>query len=165
MTATADLLAFAAAPHDLPPDVREAALRLIADTLAVGAAGSSAPGADGVLAAARGWGADGAVPILGRGDTTLSGAGAAFVNGFQIHCLEWDAVHEGAVVHAMSVVVAAVHAVAHSRIGTSKEEVFTAVVVGVEISLIPLVAGLVLGLLAEVFAQGADLRDDVDGLV
>ena len=47
----------------------------------------------------------------------------------------------------------------------SADTVSDRVVVGVEISLIPLVAGLVLGLLAEVFAQGADLRDDVDGLV
>lgn len=47
----------------------------------------------------------------------------------------------------------------------SADTVRDRVVLGVEISLIPLVAGLVLGLLAEVFAQGADLRDDVDGLV
>ena len=39
------------------------------------------------------------------------------------------------------------------------------VVPAVEISFVPAVAGLVMGLLAEVFAQGADLRDDVDGLV
>ena len=47
----------------------------------------------------------------------------------------------------------------------SADTVRDRVVVGVEISFIPLVAGLVIGLLAEVFAQGADLRDDVDGLV
>jgi 2-methylcitrate dehydratase PrpD len=132
MTATADLLAFAAASHQLPLAVRAAALMLIDDTLAVGVAGSTAPGADGVLAAARSWGAGDFVPILGR-DMRLPAAGAAFVNGFQIHCLEWDAVHEPAVVHAMSVVTAAVHAACHSR-QVDPEVVLTALVVGVEIA-------------------------------
>ncbi|MBC7521026.1 MAG: MmgE/PrpD family protein, partial [Sandarakinorhabdus sp.] len=132
MTATSDLLAFAAAPHRLPPAVRAAALMLLDDTLAVGAAGSTAPGADGVLAAARGWGGGDAVPVLGR-DVRLPGAAAAFVNGFQIHCLEWDAVHEAAVTHAMSVVTAAVHA-ACQRSDIDGEDALVALVVGVEIA-------------------------------
>lgn len=132
MSVTADLLAFAAAPRDLPPAVRAAALMLLDDTMAVGAAGSSAPGADGVLAAAQGWGAGGAVRVLGR-DVRLPPAGAAFVNGFQIHCLEWDAVHEPAVVHAMSVVTAAVHAMCHGR-GVDPEDALAALVTGVEIA-------------------------------
>lgn len=132
MTATAGLLAFAAAPHRLPPAVLAAALMLIDDTLAVGVAGSTAPGADGVLAAARRWGDGGVVPVLGR-EVRLPAAGAAFVNGFQIHCLEWDAVHEPAVVHAMSVVTAAVHAVCHER-SVDREEALAALVVGVEIA-------------------------------
>lgn len=132
MTATYDLLAFAAGPVRLPDAVRQAALMLLADTLAVGAAGSTAPGADGVLAAARGWGAGDVVPILGR-ETRLPAAGAAFVNGFQIHCLEWDAVHEPAVVHAMSVVTAAVHAACY-RTAIDHEDALAALVVGVEIA-------------------------------
>ena len=59
MSATTDLVDFASAAHRLPDSVRADALMLVSDTLAVGAAGSSAPGADGVLAAARGWGAGG----------------------------------------------------------------------------------------------------------
>jgi 2-methylcitrate dehydratase PrpD len=132
MTATAGLLAFAAAPLRLPPAVLAAALMLIDDTLAVGVAGSTAPGADGVLAAARRWGDGGVVPVLGR-EVRLPAAGAAFVNGFQIHCLEWDAVHEPAVVHAMSVVTAAVHAVCHER-SVDREAALAALVVGVEIA-------------------------------
>ena len=42
MNATADLLAFAGGDHVLPGPVREDALRLLADTLAVGAAGAVA---------------------------------------------------------------------------------------------------------------------------
>jgi 2-methylcitrate dehydratase PrpD len=134
MTATRDLLAFAAAPRALPVAVRRAALMLLDDTLACGVAGSTAPGADGVLAAARGWGAGGDVPVLGRAER-LPAAAAAFVNGFQIHCLEWDAVHEPAVVHAMSVVTAAVHAAAHAR-GADPEAALAALVTGVEIACI-----------------------------
>ena len=133
MTATADLLAFAAAPRTLPGHVRETALMLLADTLAVGAAGSTAPGADGVLAAACGWGAGDAVPILGR-DVRLPPAGAAFVNGYQIHCLEWDAVHEPAVVHAMSVVTAALISACHARGGVPPDEALAALVIGVDIA-------------------------------
>jgi 2-methylcitrate dehydratase PrpD len=134
MTATRDLLAFAAAPRMLPVAVRRAALVLLDDTLACGVAGSTAPGADGVLAAARGWGAGGDVPVLGRADR-LPAAAAAFVNGFQVHCLEWDAVHEPAVVHAMSVVTAAVHAAAHNR-RADPEAALAALVTGVEIACI-----------------------------
>ena len=56
MTATADLLAFAAADHILPAAVRADAVRLLGDTLMVGAAGVGAPGEPAILAAARGFG-------------------------------------------------------------------------------------------------------------
>ncbi|PZN93749.1 MAG: MmgE/PrpD [Alphaproteobacteria bacterium] len=132
MTATADLLAFASGPIRLPAAVRAAALMLLDDTLAVGVAGSTAPGADAVLAAAQGWGRGEAVPILGRA-THLPAAGAAFVNGYQIHCLEWDAVHEAAVVHAISVVTAALLSACHGR-AVDREDALAALVVGVEIA-------------------------------
>lgn len=132
MTATSDLLAFAAAPLAPPPPVREAALLLLADTLAVGAAGATVPGADGVLAAAQRWGAGDTAPVLGRADR-LPGAGAAFVNGFQIHALEWDAVHEPTVVHALSVVTAALMSACHA-IATSRDDALAALIVGVEIA-------------------------------
>lgn len=124
----ARLLDFAHGPLALPAKVRARAMMLLADTLAVGVAGSTAPGADGVLAAARGWGAGDDVPVLGR-DVRLPRAGAAFVNGYQIHCLEWDAVHEPAVVHAMSVVTAVVLSMAR---GKDAQAALEAVIVGVE---------------------------------
>jgi 2-methylcitrate dehydratase PrpD len=109
------------------------ARRLVRDTLAVGVAGSTAPGADAVLAAARAMGAGADVPLLGRAER-LPAPAAAMVNGFQIHCLEWDAVHEPAVVHAMSVVTAAVHAVAH-RLGGVDEDAALAALASVSKSL------------------------------
>ncbi|MFX8079122.1 MmgE/PrpD family protein, partial [Acinetobacter baumannii] len=82
------LLDFVRAAHRLPSQVRADAERLLADTLAVGAAGSTAPGADGVLRAAMGWGRGEEARVLGS-DQRLPAASAAFVNAFRIHCLEW----------------------------------------------------------------------------
>ncbi|HEX8756467.1 MAG TPA: MmgE/PrpD family protein [Steroidobacteraceae bacterium] len=133
MNATRHILEFALARHQLPGPARAAALHLLGDSLAVGAAGASAPGAAGVLQAARGWGAGGEARILARG-TRLPAAGAAFVNGFQIHCLEWDAVHEQAVVHALSTVTAALGAAIDRQGGCDPEEALTALAVGVDIA-------------------------------
>lgn len=133
MTATSDLLDFAAADHVLPPPVRADAERLLADTLAVGAAGASAPGADGVLAAARRWGASGEARLLGSPER-LPAPSAAFVNGFRIHCLEWDAVHEPAVVHALSVVTAALLAAIDRRGGCNPDAALVALAVGVDVA-------------------------------
>jgi 2-methylcitrate dehydratase PrpD len=138
VTATADLLAFASAPHTLPPQVRADAIRLLADTLAVGAAGATAPGADAILKTARRFGSGTDARLLGT-DERLPAASAAFVNGFRIHCLEWDAVHEPAVVHAMSVVTAALGAAIDRRCvqeggGYDSEAALTALAVGVDIA-------------------------------
>lgn len=59
---------------------------------------------------------------------------AAFQAGFAIHCLEWDAVHEGAVVHALSVVTAALLASSHRAGGCDPEEFLTALAVGVDVA-------------------------------
>jgi len=133
VTPTARLLDFAAQRHRVPETARGAARRLLADTLAAGVAGSTAPGADGVLAAGIGGGAAGECRVLGR-DRRLPAPAAAFVNGFQIHCLEWDAVHEPAVVHAMSVVTAALLAVIDRRGGCDPDEAVEALCVGVDVA-------------------------------
>lgn len=133
MSATCDLLAFVRADHALPEHVRAAALHLLGDTLAVGAAGSTAPGAEGVLAAARGWGSGEDARLIGSSER-LPAASAAFVNGFAIHCLEWDAVHEPAVVHALSVVTAALGASIDRMGGCDREDALAALAVGVDIA-------------------------------
>lgn len=133
MTPTQSLLAFAADPPPIPAVVLERARMLIRDTLLVGGAGAAAPGAEGVLAVARRFSCGPEVPVLGR-EERLGAPAAAFTNGFQIHCLEWDAVHEGAVVHALSTVVAAVHAAAHCAGPPDPARFAEAAVVGVEIA-------------------------------
>lgn len=113
MSHTQAILDFAAAPHVLPEAVREDALRLLADTLAVMAAGAATQEADQVRQAC---------------------SDPAFLNSFAIHCLEWDAVHESAVVHALSVVTAALLAVSHRAGGSDPESFLTALAVGVDIA-------------------------------
>ena len=137
MTATADLLAFASATHTLPGSVRADTIRLLADTLAVGAAGATAPGADAILDTARRFGSGTDARLLGseaKETGCLPAASAAFVNGYRIHCLEWDAVHEPAVVHAMSVVTAALAAAIDRRGGCDAETALIALAVGVDIA-------------------------------
>jgi len=133
VNATRKLLDFARAPHRLPASVRDAALYLLSDTLAVGAAGATAPGAKGVLDAAKAWGQGTDSRLLARHER-LPAAGAAFVNAFQIHCLEWDAVHEPAVVHALSTVTAAVMAAIDRRGGCDPDTALAALAVGVDIA-------------------------------
>ena len=106
---------------DIPQDTVETAISLIRDTLAVGISGAGVPLADKVLQMARQWGEtpeNSGAYILGR-DIALPPASAAFVNGFQIHCQEFDCVHETAVVHPMATIMAALlSAIQHeSRIG------------------------------------------------
>ncbi len=137
MSATADLLAFAGADHTLPPAARKDAIRLLGDTLAIAAAAVDAPGEAAILQVARGLGTGDAARLIGTGER-LPAASAAFVNGYRIHCLEWDAVHEPAVVHAMSVVTAALGAAIDRRIahgnGCDPDEALTALAIGVDIA-------------------------------
>lgn len=176
MTATHDLLAFVRADHSLPPEVRAAALHLLGDTLAVGAAGATAPGAEGVLAAARRWGTGEDARLIGS-DERLPAASAAFVNGFRIHCLEWDAVHEPAVVHAMSVVTAALGASIDRMGGCDPEAALTALAIGVDIAaglgvaatspltfFRPATAGCIGAALAVARIEGVEPLEDVLGL-
>lgn len=127
------LLDFAGAGHRLPGPVTVAAEQFLADTLAVGAAGHAAPGADAILAAARRMGQGDEARLLGTPER-LPAPGAAFVNGYRIHCLEWDAVHEPAVVHAMSVVTAALGAAIDRRGGVDADTALTALAIGVEVA-------------------------------
>lgn len=133
MSATRDLLAFAGADHALPERVRGDALRLLGDTLAVGAAGAEAPGSAAILTVARAMGQGEEARLIGTRDR-LPAPAAAFVNGYRIHCLEWDAVHEPAVVHALSTVVAALGAAIDRMGGCNPEEALTALAIGVDVA-------------------------------
>lgn len=130
MSAAKIISDFACAPHTLPEAVRLDAARLLGDTLAGGAAGAQSEEAAKLLAALP---KDGAAARLLNGDRA-SATDAAFFNGFAVHCLEWDAVHEGAVVHALSTVTAALLAVSDAQGGSDADEFLTALAVGVDIA-------------------------------
>lgn len=176
MSATAALLDFVRADHVLPPTTRADAARLLADTLAVGAAGSTAPGAAGVLAAAMGWGAGEDARLIGSSGR-LPAASAAFVNAFRIHCLEWDAVHEPAVVHALSVVTAALSASIDRMGGCDPETALAGLAVGVDVAsglgiaatsplkfFRPATAGCIGAAMAVARIEGVEPLEDVLGL-
>ena len=102
---------------DLPPSAQAAMKAFLLDTLCVGVAGRRAWLADEVLGVAQSWGDAGQGPaahVFGGGPR-LPQASAAFVNGFQIHCQEYDCVHEAAVVHPMAVIGAALTSEAEAR--------------------------------------------------
>lgn len=120
----------------IPASAVAAAKTFILDTIAVGVAGAKAPYAGEILAAARRWGGAGVVGAahaMGTG-ARLPAPSAAFVNGFQIHCQEFDCVHEGAVVHPMATILAALLAETESRSRPSGIDFIAAVVVAVDIA-------------------------------
>lgn len=119
--------------EDLPPDAVHAAKTFILDTVGVGVAGRRAPLADELFAAVSGWSDVGAVHVFGR-QQKMPAVNAAFVNGFQIHCQEFDCVHEPAVVHPMATIFAALIADAESRGGVTGQSLITAVAVAVDVA-------------------------------
>ncbi len=133
MTATQQILDFTATEHVLPGNTRAAALLLLGDTLAGGVAGAASDEAQAMLSAVREWGGGGQARLLGLSDR-LPATSTAWFNGFAIHCLEWDAVHEPAVVHAMSVVTATLLASADRMGGCEADQFLTALAVGVDVA-------------------------------
>lgn len=117
---------------DIPAEAIAAARTFYLDTLCVGAAGAMSPLAEPVRSVARRWGTGGKVAVWGTGET-LPPAGAAYVNGFQIHCQEYDCVHERAVVHPMATIGAALTAEAADR-GHSGADLLAAIVVAVDVA-------------------------------
>jgi 2-methylcitrate dehydratase PrpD len=94
-------------PDSVIPETARAAARVfLLDGLAVGVAGMAHAARPGLLAAARGWGAGAEARLWGDG-AALPATQAAFMNAFQAHALEFDAIHEAAVVHAMTPTVSA----------------------------------------------------------
>ena len=92
--------------EDLSPAAQRAVKIYLLDTLGVGIAGAAVPLTQTVREAAGLWSADGKAHVWGAGGGQTTPANAAFINGFQIHCQEYDCVHEPAVVHPMATILA-----------------------------------------------------------
>jgi aconitate decarboxylase len=121
----------------IPEAARDAARVFLLDGLAVGVAGMAHAARAGLLAAARGWGAGEEARLWGDG-VALPASQAAFMNAFQAHALEFDAIHEAAVVHAMTPTLAAALAEAErqSRQGrpVSGTHFMAAVILGLDLA-------------------------------
>lgn len=117
---------------DLPDEAIAAAKTFLADTIAVGVAGSSQSSPARIVHALPQGGTCG---ILGRPGLRMTPYDAALVNGCQIHCLEWDGLHEHSVVIALCVTTAALASEVQNRSGSnpvSGKRLLEAFVTGVE---------------------------------
>ncbi len=120
--------------RDVPAPARAAAKTFLHDTLCVGVAGARAPNAEAILAVAKSWGEGGQCSVLGRRGLRLPATSAAFVNGFQIHCQEYDCVHEPAVLHPMATAVAALRADSERGEACAGEDFLAGLIVGVDVA-------------------------------
>jgi 2-methylcitrate dehydratase PrpD len=123
--------------EDLPAHAVAAAQTFILDTLGVGVAGRTGPRVRELADTLASWGAGEEATAWGCG-RYLPAASAAVVNGYQIHALEFDCVHEPAVVHPMATVFSALLAHAERRGArgrpVSGRELLLATALGVEIA-------------------------------
>jgi aconitate decarboxylase len=117
----------------LPARTVERAKTFIADTLSVGMAGSAVPEAQQLLAHLRAGDAQGDVSVWGTG-VCLSAPNAIMANAFNVHCQEYDCLHEGAVVHAMATLLPVLMAQVASTKSISGKEIITAVAVGIDVA-------------------------------
>ncbi len=125
-------LAVETAFGDLPPAAVRATQTFLLDGLAVGVAGRTGPWRDETVRMALAWGRGGTARILGDA-LCVPPATAAFVNAYQMHCLEFDCVHEGAVAHVMTAVGAAALAECDRRT-VDGQRLLLALTIGVEVA-------------------------------
>lgn len=121
----------------LPPHAVASAKTFILDTIGVGVAGRTGPRVRELAQTLAAWGAGDEATAWGCARRLPAGA-AAVVNGYQIHALEFDCVHEPAVVHPMATLFSALLAHAERRGArgrpVSGRELLLATAVGVEIA-------------------------------
>ncbi|MEM7210891.1 MAG: MmgE/PrpD family protein [Pseudomonadota bacterium] len=118
---------------DLSPTAIEAAKTFILDTLGVGIGGGTGPGAADLVTAMAAMGSGEGATVWATGQT-MPAAHAAMCNAYQIHCQEFDCVHEEAVAHVMTVVLPCALAHAERVGGIDGKALMTAVVLGVDVA-------------------------------
>ncbi len=140
MTAPQDAIAAHVAGtrfEHLPPEAVAKVKTFLLDTLGVGIAGSSGAGVEDLIRLARAWGPGEESTVWLSGERISAGS-AAIVNAYQIHCLEFDCVHEGAVLHPMATILSAVLAWAERESAhghpVAGRDLVAALAVGVDVS-------------------------------
>jgi 2-methylcitrate dehydratase PrpD len=119
--------------EDLPEPAIRAAKTFILDTFGVGLAGSTGPRAAELAAVQVLSGNGRAARVWGNG-TSMPAPAAALCNAYQAHCSEFDCVHEKAVVHAMTAVLAAAMAGAERQGGVNGRDLILACALGVDVA-------------------------------
>lgn len=123
--------------EDLPAEAVAAVKTFLLDTFGVGIAGSSGTGVADLINVARSWGAEPEASVLATGER-MCAQSAAIVNAYQIHCLEFDCVHEGAVLHPMATILGAVMAWSERQATRGHKvhgrDLIAALAVGVDVS-------------------------------
>jgi 2-methylcitrate dehydratase PrpD len=117
----------------LTPETVHAAKTFILDSMGVAMAGSGEAAVPALLETAARWGQGREATVWGS-RARLPAPAAALVNAFQVHCLEFDCVHEGAVVHPMATLLPALLAEVERRDGASGADVIAAVAAGVDVA-------------------------------
>ncbi len=121
----------------LPASAVECAKIFITDTLSVGVAGSRVPEVQPLMQALGQSGREAMVGLWGHG-RQADPAQAILLNAHQVHCQEFDCLHEGAVLHTMAtllpVLVAQVQSAGALSIPTSGRAFIAAVAAGVDVA-------------------------------
>jgi 2-methylcitrate dehydratase PrpD len=117
----------------LSPEAVTATKTFCLDTLGVSVAGTSAPHADEMRLTAASWGGGHEATALGMGNR-LNAPTAAMINAFHAHSLEFDCVHELAVVHPLTTIQSAALAYAERGGGVAGRDLIVALALGVDIS-------------------------------
>ena len=117
--------------EDLPDEAIRAARIFILDTIGVGLVGTNGPRVRDLIKSSASMMGDGSARCWGH-QQTLSAPGAAMINGYQVHNSEFDCVHEIAVIHPVTVCLAALMAYADRTGNVSGRDLVTAVVLGVD---------------------------------
>ncbi|MBT3330017.1 MAG: MmgE/PrpD family protein [Rhodospirillaceae bacterium] len=122
---------------DVPAEAIRAAKTFILDCFGVGLSGGSGPWADEMIALSAQWGQGNDARVWGHGQP-LPAPAAALCNAYQIHNAEFDCVHEGAVVHSMTVLLGSAMAVAERQHGMgqaiSGKDLLLAAILGVDVA-------------------------------
>ena len=125
----ADTTPASASPNDL-----KVTGQFLQDCLSIGIAGRRATFRDELLQVVSSWGEGRGCSLMGD-ELRAPATTAAYMNAFQIHCLEFDCVHEAAVAHVMTAPVAAALAECEScPEPTTGARFLTALMVGVEVA-------------------------------
>lgn len=121
----------------LPRSAVERMKVFILDTLGVGAAGANGANVGPMNAMVARWGLGDDARVWGSG-LRLPAPSAAFINAYRTHALEFDCLHERAVLHPMAAILAAVLAYCDRRategVPVTGEEMIAACVAGVDVA-------------------------------